>query len=62
MLKADSEATVYQSEVVLLLVPCCCGFSTGMDSTSSPNNNCDSNVMLVGGLGAGAKAENVVDM
>ena len=62
MLKADSEATVYQSEVVLLLVPCCCGFSTGMDSTSSPNNDCDSDVVLVGGLGAGVEAEDVVDM
>ena len=33
-----------------------------MDSTSSPNNDCDSDVVLVGGLGVGVEAEDVVDI
>ena len=43
-------------------MPCCYGFSTGMDSTSSPKTDYDSDVVLVGGLGAGVEAEDVVDM
>ena len=33
-----------------------------MDSTSFPNKDCDSDAVLVGSLGAGVEAEDVVDM
>ncbi|KAF3963144.1 hypothetical protein CMV_012442 [Castanea mollissima] len=48
--------------IAIRKVPYCCGFSTGTDSTSSLNNDCDSDVVLVGGLGAGVEVEDVVDM